>query len=208
MWESEKETVLKTARALAEKGLVIGSSGNVSVRTRDGNGKEVMAITPSGRYYDSMVSDDIVIIDFDGVRIEGEYEPSTEKMLHIGIYKARKDVNAVVHSHSIYGSIVSVSGMYIPVVTEDQVECLGGEIKVAGYAPHGSAGLVKNVVSALGKRNAVIMANHGTLSVGTGIEEAFINCEMLEKTAKIFIYASLLGEVNTLSEQYLKSCRT
>jgi L-ribulose-5-phosphate 4-epimerase len=199
MWEIEKEAVLKTAQALEEKRLVIGSSGNVSVRTKDGSGKEVMAITPSGRYYDSMNPEDIVIVDFNGVCIEGEYEPSTEKMLHIGIYTARKDVHAIVHNHSIYGSIVSVSGMDIPVVTEDQVECLGGGIKVAKYALHGSAKLVENVISALGNRNAVIMANHGTLSVGKNVKEAFINCEMLEKTAKIYIYASLLGNVNILS---------
>jgi L-fuculose-phosphate aldolase len=159
-----------------------------------------MAITPSGRSYDTMNSNDIVIVDFDGVRIEGEYEPSTEKMLHLGIYKARKDVKAIVHSHAIYGSIFSVSGMDIPVVTEDQVEYLGGGIKVAGYAIHGSTELVTNVVSALGSRNAVIMANHGTLSVGASIEQALINCEMLEKTAKIYLYASLLGNVNTLPD--------
>jgi L-fuculose-phosphate aldolase len=200
MWETEKKAVLKTAQMLEEKGLVIGSSGNVSMSTKNGNGKEVIAITPSGRYYESMNPEDIVIIDFNGVCIEGEYEPSTEKMLHIGIYKARKDIHAIVHSHSIYGSIVSVSGMDIPVVTEDQVECLGGGIKLATYALHGSAKLVENVISALGNRNAVIMANHGTLCVGKNVKEAFINCEMLEKTAKIYIYASLLGNVNILSD--------
>ena len=200
MWKSEKEAVLNAARELSGKGLVIGTSGNVSVRIKCGSGEQLLAITPSGRHYDSMSLQDIVVINFDGVSVEGEFEPSTEKMLHIGIYNAREDVQAIVHSHSIFGSILSVSRMDIPVITEDQVECLGGKIKVASYALHGSDKLVQNVVSALGKRNAVIMAHHGTLSVGADMKGALINCEMLEKTAKIYIYANLLGNVNRLSD--------
>jgi L-fuculose-phosphate aldolase len=157
-----------------------------------------VAITPSGRYYDSLSSNDIVIVDFEGKLVEGKLKPSVETMLHIQIYKKRKKVNAIVHSHPIFSSVAAVAGLEIPAILDDQVTCLGGEIKVAEYASSGSQKMVRNVVSALGSRNAVIMANHGALSVGRDIRDALTNCEMLEKTAKIFIYAFGLGKINFL----------
>ncbi len=198
MWESERKEVLEAAQQMAEKGLTVGSSGNVSLRIKESRGRELVAITPSGRYYDSMKADDIVIVDFEGRRVEGELAPSIETMLHIGIYKARKKVNAVIHTHPVFGSVMAVTGMEIPPILDDQVTQIGGEIKVAQYAPSGSPEMVKNVIAALGPRNAVLMANHGALSVGRNMREAFTICELLEKTARIYISALGLGKVNLL----------
>ena len=198
MWESERKEVLEAAQRMAEKGLTVGSSGNVSLRIKESGGRELVAITPSGRYYDSMKADDIVIVDFEGQRVEGELAPSIETMLHIGIYKARKKVNAVIHTHPVFGSVIAVTGMEIPPILDDQVTQIGGEIKVAQYALSGSPEMVKNVIAALGPRNAVLMANHGALGVGRNMQEAFTICELLEKTAGIYISALGLGKVNLL----------
>ena len=198
MWESERKEVLEAAQRMAKKGLTVGSSGNVSLRTKESGGRELVAITPSGRYYDSMKADDIVIVDFKGQRVEGELAPSIETMLHIGIYKARKKVNAVIHTHPVFGSVIAVTGMEIPPILDDQVTQIGGEIKVAQYALSGSPEMVKNVIAALGPRNAVLMANHGALSVGRNMREAFTICELLEKTARIYISALGIGKVNLL----------
>jgi L-fuculose-phosphate aldolase len=198
MWESEKKLVLEAAQQMVQKGLVVGNAGNVSMRLMEASSRELVAITPSGRYYDSLSSNDIVIVDFEGKLVEGKLKPSVETMLHIQIYKKRKKVNAIVHSHPIFSSVAAVAGLEIPAILDDQVACLGGEIKVAEYASSGSQKMVRNVVSALGSRNAVIMANHGALSVGIDMRDALTNCEMLEKTAKIFIYAFGLGKINFL----------
>ncbi len=198
MWESEKKEVLEAAQRMAEKGFTVGSSGNVSLRIKESGGRELVAITPSGRYYDSMKANDIVIADFEGQRVEGELAPSIETMLHIGIYKARKKVNAVIHTHPVFGSVIAVTGMEIPPILDDQVTQIGGEIKVAQYALSGSPEMVKNVIAALGPRNAVLMANHGALGVGRNMQEAFTICELLEKTAGIYISALGLGKVNLL----------
>jgi L-fuculose-phosphate aldolase len=198
MWDSEKKMVLGTAQQMVQKGLVVGNMGNVSMRLGDTSGRELLAITPSGRYYDSLDPDDIVIVDFDGKCIEGKLKPSVETMLHIEIYKTRKKVNAIVHSHPVFGSVVAVAGMEIPAILDDQVVCLGGGINVAEYAPSGSLEMVRSVVSALGERNAVIMANHGALSVGSDMRDALTNCEILEKTARIYVYALGLGKINLL----------
>ena len=198
MLDVQKMEVLETARRMDEKGLVVGTSGNVSQRFREPDGRELVAITPSGRYYDTMKAEDIVIVDMEGQRVEGELAPSMETMMHLGIYKARKKVCAVVHTHAVFGSAIAVTGKEIPSLLDDQVTFLGGEIKVAAYALPGSPELAKNAVAALGSRNAVVLANHGTLTVGRNLREAFNNCELLEKTARIYVLAMGLGALTSI----------
>lgn len=193
MWEVQKMEVLEVARWMHEKGLVVGTSGNVSQRFREPDGRELVAITPSGRHYDTMKAEDIVLVDMEGQRVEGELAPSIETILHIGVYKARKKICAVVHAHAVLGSTIAVTGREIPLLLDDQVTFLGGEIKVAAYALPGSPDLAKNAVAALGPRNAVVLANHGTLAVGRNLREAFNNCELLEKTARVYVLAMGLG---------------
>ena len=139
---------------------------------------------------------DIVIVDLEGQRLEGELTPSIETTLHTGIYKVRQKVNAVIHTHPVYGSIIAVAGLEIPGILEDQVTQIGGEIRVAPYAISGSPELAANVVASLGPRNAVLMANHGAIAVGRNMREAFTMCKLAEKTARIFISALALGKVN------------
>jgi len=197
-WYSEKKSVLEAAQQMAQKGLVVGTSGNVSMRLREPSGQEFLAITPNARYYDLLEVDDIVVIDFEGERVEGELATSIEKMLHIGVYKARKKINAVIHTHSVFGSAFSVAGLEIPTVLDDQATYIGGEIKVAEYALPGTQDLVTNVLAALGPRNAALLANHGVLSMGRDMREAFTICELVEKTAKVYACALSLGKVNPL----------
>ncbi|MBM4462550.1 MAG: class II aldolase/adducin family protein [Chloroflexi bacterium] len=204
MWDSEKKTVLQAARLLAEKGLVVGTSGNVSLRFRETSGRELVVITPTGRYYNTLGLDDLVVVDLDGERIDGRHAPSEEKLLHIGIYKARQKLNAVIHSHPVFSSAVAAAGLDIPPFLDDQVVYLGGEIKVAAYALPGSLELAKNAISALGPRNAVLLANHGALSVGKDMQEAFAICELMEKTARTYIFALSLGRVNPLPAEAIE----
>jgi L-fuculose-phosphate aldolase len=204
MWDTEKKTVLQAARMLAEKGLVVGTSGNVSLRFREPSGRELVVITPTGRYYNTLGLDDLIVVDVDGERVDGRHAPSEEKLLHIGVYKARQKVNAVIHSHPVFGSAVACAGLDIPAFLDDQVVYLGGEIKVAAYALPGSLELAKNVIAALGSRNAVLLANHGALSVGKDMQEAFSLCELLEKTARTYTCALSLGRVNPLPIEALE----
>jgi L-fuculose-phosphate aldolase len=199
-WHSEKEAVLEAAQKMAQKGYTVGTSGNVSMRLHDDGGRDLLAITPNARYYDTLVVDDIVVADFEGENVEGDLTISIERMLHIGIYKARKRVNAVIHTHPVFGSAVSVACLEIPPFLDDQVTYIGGEIKVAEYALPGTPELVNNVLSALGPRNAVLLANHGALSVGRDMREAFMVCELLEKTAKTYVYALSLGKVKPVPD--------
>ena len=150
------------------------------------------------RYYGK---DDIPIIDFDGKNTDGNLPPSIETPLHISIYRARKDVNAIIHTHSVFASAAAVVGVDIPVILEDQAALLGGEIKVAGYALSGTPELFANVLAALGDRNAVLLANHGAVGTGLTMRDAFTACELIEKTARVFFLALSVGKVNRLPKK-------
>ena len=197
-WNKEKQEVRDAAKEMLDKGLVIGTSGNVSCRLPSDNGRLLIAITPSSLSYDSMTTDDIQIVDSQGDTIEGNLVPSTEIRMHIAIYQDRENTNAIMHTHSIYASAVSVSDTGIPPIMEDQVAMLGGEIKIAEHALSGSQEQVDSVLAALGNRNAVLLPNHGAVGTGRTLPDAVNACQLIEKTAKIYILAKLTGNITSL----------
>ena len=204
MWESEKKQVIEAAKEMERKGLVVGTAGNLSLRLKDTDGRELLAITPSGRAYDSLKVDDIVVVDFAGQKIEGDLRASIETPMHIEVLRARKKMNAVVHAHPAFCSAVAVAGMDIPPLIDEQVILIGGEIKVAQYGFPGTPDLAKNAVAALGPRNAVLLANHGVLAVGRDMREALTMCELAEELARIYVSALGLGKVNQLSAEVVE----
>jgi L-fuculose-phosphate aldolase len=197
-WLKEKKAVLAAARQILKKGLVTGTAGNVSLRLEPEGRRSLLAITPSSRNYLSLTPDDIQILDFDARKVEGDLPPSIETPLHIGIYRARKDINAIIHIHSVFASAMSVAGLSIPTIIDEQVAYLGGKIRLARYATSGSPALVKNAIAALGKRYAVLLANHGGVGVGANLPAAFHACELMENTALIYLLALSTGSVNEL----------
>ena len=204
-WLDEKKIVLEAAQKLLEKGLVVGTTGNVSLRLPPERERKLLAITPSSRHYDLLRPDDIQIIDFEAKPIEGDLPPSMEAMLHISIYQARQNINAIIHTHSVFASAVSVAGLDIPAILDDQVAFLGGEIKLAKYALTGSQEQVANTLKALEYRSAVLLPNHGAVGIGRTMHDAFTACELVEKTAKIYWLALSTGKVNHLPTEALEA---
>ncbi|MEJ2739760.1 MAG: class II aldolase/adducin family protein [Dehalococcoidia bacterium] len=203
-WQEEKRQVLEASLKMLDKGLVIGTSGNMSLRLSSEGGQDLLAITPNRRYYDLISVDDIQVIDFEAEPVEGDLVPSVETMLHIAIYQARKNINAVVHTHSVFASALAVAGMEIPAILDDQITFIGGEVKLARYALPGSQEMVDNALAALGKANAVLLANHGVLGIGRTMRDALTVCELVEKSAKIYISALTLGKVNPVPAEALE----
>jgi L-fuculose-phosphate aldolase len=206
-WHDEKQIVLEAARQMLEKGLVVGTAGNISLRLSPQGERRLLAITPSSKPYDSLAVDDIQIIDFEGKTVEGKLPPSMETKLHIAIYQARKNINAVIHTHSVYASAVAVAGLDIPPILDDQVAFLGGGIKLAGYTLTGSREQVETVLTALGDGNAVILQNHGAVGTGRTMREAFTACELIEKTARIYLLALSVGKVNRLPDNAVEALK-
>jgi len=207
-WIEEKKQVLEAAAELLAKGLVVGTSGNISLRLPADDERQLIAITPGSLYYDSMKIEDIQVVDFRGQTVEGNLTPSTETRLHIAIYQAREKVNAVIHTHSVFASALSVAGMDIPPIMEDQVAFLGGEIKLAKQAVSGSREQINYVLAALENRNAVLLPNHGAVGIGQTMRDAFTAGELIEKTAKIYLLARLAGKVEQLPTQLMEAMLT
>ena len=194
-----KEEIVKICNKLLSDGHVIGSAGNVSMRVKKGD-EEFVLITPSNVNYKDMEPEDILIIDLDGKVIEGERNPSVEKHLHLGIYKDREDVNAIIHSHGMYSTILSTLNLSLPPIMEELVPYLGGEVLCSDYGEAGSEELADNVKASLEDRSAVILANHGSLCCGSHLEGAYTVLQYLERGAKTYYLAKLIREPNLLPE--------
>ena len=200
-WSTEKRAVVEAAREIAARGLVAGSSGNVSVRLTSCGDSPLLAITPSRTPYDEMTEEDVVVTDFDVEQVEGEGVPSSETLTHVAIYRARPDVNAVIHTHPLFGSVAAVAGRDIPPILDEMTIALGGPIRVSEYAFPGSEEMARAVCGALGERNAALIRSHGAVGVGRTLREALDVCVLTERVAQIFLYAGLLGDVRTLPEE-------
>jgi L-fuculose-phosphate aldolase len=204
-WQSEKQSVLEAAQKMSAAGLVVGTSGNISLLLP--GKKQLLAITPTSKHYDLLRAEDIQIVDFNGDKVEGDLRPSMETMLHIAIYKARKNVNAVIHTPPVYASAAAVAGLEIPPILDDQVVFLGGEIKLARHALSGSAEQLTGVIESLGERSGVLLANHGAVATGRSLRDAFDAAQLIEKTAKILLLALSTGKVNHLPPDAVKAAK-
>ncbi|MFO7882500.1 MAG: class II aldolase/adducin family protein, partial [Kosmotogaceae bacterium] len=151
-------------------------------------------ITPSGYSYEKMTERDISVIDFEGNILEGERNPSSEWKMHVAIYKARKDVEVILHTHPTYSSIASVTLETVPSLIEDSAMICGPEINVAEYADPGSWELANNATKALGENGAVILKNHGLVNVGKRFSEAFTGAKVTEKNVQVYIEALKIGK--------------
>jgi L-fuculose-phosphate aldolase len=155
-----------------------------------GPGENCFVITPTSLPYAEMTPANIVVCDREGEQlIEVENAPSFELPLHVAVYEARPDVHAVIHTHSLYSTILSVLRLPLPPIVEEMAPYLGGEVRVAEYGQSGSDELARNAVAALGPRAAVLIANHGNLCVGKTLAKAFAAAELLERTALIYVEA-------------------
>lgn len=204
-WQAEKREVARAARKAAELGLVAGTSGNVSVRLPADGERGLLAITALGARCGALSDADIVVVDHDAEPVEGDLAPSSETMLHVAIYRSRPDVGAVVHTHAVYSSVASVTGLEVPSIVDEMVVNIGGAVRVSEYAFPGTQEMAVNVCTALGDRNAAIIRNHGAVGVGRDLREALDACIMTERMAKIFVLSSLTGQVATLPDDVVEA---
>lgn len=177
---SVRAEIIATGRELLRLGLVVGSSGNVSAREG-----QLIVITPSALPYQGMTEDDLVSLGLDGSVMEGEREPSTERLVHLAAYTARPDAGAVVHSHSLHATAWSFLGEPLDTGTEEIDDACGGAVRSASFAPTGSQDLAELAVEALEGRRAVLLARHGVLALGGTLAEAFVTCQVVERQAQI-----------------------
>ncbi|MBQ1321260.1 MAG: class II aldolase/adducin family protein [Solobacterium sp.] len=184
MLEELKSEVVRIAKKAQNNGLCKHKSGNVSARDPETG---YVCITPSGVDRDVLTPDQICVVDFDLNCIEGG-KPSSETLMHIECYKERPDIRAIVHTHSAMASAFACLNRPIPsFIFELFIFHLdNGVIPVAPYALPGTMDLARNVAETVKRSDLVLMERHGTIAVGSDLNEAYENADYIEELAKIY----------------------
>jgi len=183
--------LVKGAKNIYENGLNQNNEGNISVRYGK---REEYFLTPTANQYDTLTPDQIVHMSFDGTPLSSGKLPSTEKRLHVALFKARPKVNCVIHTHSTYASMLSVVRKPIPLIMEEQVVYLGGSIDISSYGEGHTEEVGEVALKALGYKNAALLASHGVIVCGKSVDYAIKYAELVEKLAKVYWGALQIGE--------------
>lgn len=191
-----KETVIRAGHELIEAGLIARTWGNISCRISDTQ----FVITPSGRAYDTLTPEEIVLVNIEDLEYEGEIKPSSEKGIHAACYKLRPEVNFVIHTHQVNASIVSALGMDINNVEGENAQVVGTNLPIASYGLPGTKKLRKGVIDAITRSDAkaAVMAHHGAVCMGVDYDDAFNVAQKVEDICEQYVmdkYTSLTGKV-------------
>ncbi|WP_381563520.1 class II aldolase/adducin family protein [Streptomyces eurythermus] len=175
--------VTATARRTVADGLVVGTSGNVSARLGD-----LVLVTPSGVPYDRLTPADLTGVDLAGRRVLGTLVPTSELPMHLAVYRTT-DARAVVHTHAVHATAVSTLVPELPLV-HYMAAALGGPVRVAPYAPYGTDELAGNMLRALAGRSGCLLRNHGTVTYGATLDQAYDRTAQLEWMCRLWLTAS------------------
>ncbi len=189
--EAERALIVHHAGLLRPDGLVVGTAGNLSIRSDD-----LVAITPSSVDYDALDAGLICVVGLDGEIVEAARAPSSELPMHLAVYGAT-DAAAIVHTHAPYATTLATVVDELPAIHYMIAE-LGGPVRVAPYATFGSDELAASVMDALDGRSAVLLGSHGTLTIGDSLEQAYWRSVLLEWLAALYYRAMQLGEPRLL----------
>ncbi len=195
---TESEQTLRTelvrfARQMVASGLVRGTSGNISARVP---GADRCLITPSGVDYDTLEPDGLVVVGLDGGRPSESPRPSVDTPVHLALYRARAEVAACIHTHSIYAAAFSTVGREIPPLITESAGYLGGAVRVLDYVPPARPDTGEQVAAGMGLDRAVLLPNHGVFAVGESLKKCFGAAMAVEESAHLAFIAFQLGTPN------------
>jgi len=188
---AERSLIVRHAGRLRPDGLVVGTAGNLSLRSGDR-----VVITPSSVDYDELDASLVCVVGRDGEVVEAELPPSSELPMHLAVYEST-NAGAIVHTHAPYATTLATVVDELPAI-HYSIADLGGPVRVAQYATFGTDDLAETVREALAGRSAVILGNHGTLTIGDTLEEAYSRSVLLEWLSALYYRARLLGEPRIL----------
>ncbi|MEU6571213.1 class II aldolase/adducin family protein [Streptomyces parvulus] len=176
--------LVAAARRTVADGLVVGTSGNVSVRVGD-----TVLVTPSGVPYDRLAPGDVTGVGLDGRQVLGTLVPTSELPLHLAVYRADDTARAVVHTHAVHATAVSLLVPELPPV-HYMTAALGGPVRVAPYAAYGTEELALGMLDALAGRTGCLLRNQGTVTYGTSLDQAYDRTAQLEWMCRLWLTAS------------------
>lgn len=200
MYEVKKKEIIKTALMLKEYRLIALSGGNVSIRTESNH----ILITPSGMMYETMVPDDIVVLDLSGAIVEGTRRASVDIDAILYIYNKMPETNAVIHTHQVYATAVGLVEKELPAAVTTLPNATLGPVSVAPYSSAASLEMGINTVKYINNKRAVILKNHGVISIGKTLKEALYAAVYLEDAAKTYILAKSIGKPQILNTEQIR----
>ena len=193
----KRESIIRHCLMMNALGINQGMSGNISIRHGDG-----LLLTPTSYAYDRMQPEDIVFLQLDGAA-QGRRTPSSEWRFHCDIMRARPDVQAIVHAHPTYCTVLAIMGRPIPAVHYMIAAAGGPEIRCSPYAIFGSEELSQHAVEALVDRKACLLGHHGMIAVGPTLEKAMWLAVEVETLARQYHGCLQIGDPPLLSEQQI-----
>ncbi len=194
--ENLRRKVLETARQLPDFGLVWMAGGTACARDLESG---YVVVTPSGLSYAGLSPADMIVVDTDMTVIEGDYRPSVATNLWLSFFHARPDIHGIVHTHSPYATAFSVTYQPIPIITETMADWFGTEIPVAPYTHIEDPWFTTKPVEIMAAGFAVLLGQHGPITVGETIEQALERAVTLEESAKIYTIARTIGTPQPLT---------
>ena len=200
--QKAKEEVLWGCRLMVERGYLLGTVGNLSARP---DGTELVVITPTSLPYDTMTEEDLVVVNLNGEIVSGKHQPSIECSMHLGVYRARPELRALVHTHSKYATTVSLIKELdiMPAIDTEQSLYLGGDINIVPFAFPGSKELAEYVKEGIGTNAGLLMANHGALGVGISMKDAVIASDIIERNSEMYLLLKAGGfDYKPMTEDY------
>ncbi len=189
-----RQDIVDVGRLVHQKGWVAANDGNITVRL---DGERILA-TPTGLSKGMMRPDDLIIVDYEGNKVSGRLERTSEILMHLVIYKMRPDVQAVVHAHPPVGTGFAAAGLSLNKALLPEVVIGLGCVPLAAYGLPGTPELTEPMLPLIPKYDAILLANHGAVSYGKDIYQAFFRMETVEHFARINLVAEMLGGAKTL----------
>ncbi|MFA7019219.1 MAG: class II aldolase/adducin family protein [Sphaerochaetaceae bacterium] len=199
MYTIEKQQVIDAGVKLHDYHLITLSGGNVSLRI----GNHIL-VTPSGMMYQELVTDDIIVMNLDGSIIEGERRPSVDTIALLHIYNNMSEVKSIIHTHQVYATAVGLIGDTLPAVVTTLVNATLGPVAVAPFSSAASLDMGIETVKHLNGKRAVILKQHGVITVGTTLKEALYAAVYLEDAAKTYLVARSVGKTPVLNAQQIQ----
>jgi L-fuculose-phosphate aldolase len=186
--------VVRVCRRLYARGFIVGTEGNVSVRVAP----DRLWITPTGHHKGQLRPEDLLLIDLEGHVHSGQGRPSSETPMHLALYQRRPDIGAVVHAHPPLATALTVARYRLDVALLPEAVVLLGEVPTVPYEMPTTAHFAQEIGAAMRHTQAALLENHGSVTIGATLQEAFNNLETVERLAQVFYLAKTLGQVHPL----------
>jgi L-fuculose-phosphate aldolase len=201
--QQHRDEIVRFGKLLHQTGLVAATDGNLSVRLENGN----ILCTPTLMSKGLMEVQDLVIVDQYGSKLQGSRDVSSEIAMHLFIYRSRRDVGAVVHAHPPTATGYAAAGIPLDRALCSEIIVTLGSVPLANYETPGTPELADALRPLILDHDAILMANHGVVTCGVDLLNAYMNMETVEHFAKIALVTHMLGKQQTLSDQHVDKLR-